>query len=587
MNFIKTFFASCLGSLLAMVLIILIVFGFFSVLVSQLSGDQNKVLVEDNSVLHLKLDFPITEDEVENPLEGLPLPGATSSISLLSLKSSINNAKTDSNIKGIYVDVSFFMAGYGMAKEIRDALLDFKSSGKWIVAYSEMYSENAYYIASVADQVYLNPEGEIEFNGLSVEVSFFKKLFDKLEIKPEIFRVGDFKSAVEPFMLDKMSNENRLQLNQLISDIHNSIITDISGSRNISFEELKNLADKLKITNTQSALENGLVDSLLYYDQVQQVLRNRLDLSGDDKINFITHGKYKKSFVVSMKSKNEIAVIVADGDIMPGKAQEGVIGSNTFAEELRKARTNDRVKAIVLRINSPGGSALASDVMWREVVLASKEKPVIASMSDYAASGGYYLAMACDTIVAQPTTITGSIGVFSVLFDLSTFLDHKIGITFDEVKTGESGELVTFTRPLTDIEKAIWQKRTEEIYNSFTQKAADGRGMSVEQLRKIASGRVWTGAQAKQNGLVDVLGNFEEAVRIAAVKAGVEGDYKLKYYPKRKSFIEEWLETGDDFTETRILKNELGEHYPIYQRLKNIERLKGSQARLPFELVIQ
>ncbi|MCU0369072.1 MAG: S49 family peptidase, partial [Cyclobacteriaceae bacterium] len=349
MNFIKTFFASCLGSLLAMVLLILIVFGFFSVLVSQLSGEQDKVLVEDNSVLHLKLDFPITENEVENPLEGLPLPGATSSISLLSLKSSINNAKTDSNIKGIYVDVSFFMAGYGVAKEIRDALLDFKTSGKWIVAYSEMYSENAYYIASVADQVYLNPEGEIEFNGLAVEVSFFKKLFDKLEIKPEIFRVGDFKSAVEPFMLDKMSNENRLQLNQLISDIHNSIITDISGSRNISFEELKNLADKLKITNTQSALDNGLVDSLLYYDQVQQVLRERLDLSGDDKINFITHGKYKKSFVVSLKSKNEIAVIVADGDIMPGKAQEGVIGSNTFAEELRKARTNDRVKAIVLR----------------------------------------------------------------------------------------------------------------------------------------------------------------------------------------------------------------------------------------------
>jgi protease-4 len=330
----------------------------------------------------------------------------------------------------------------------------------------------------------------------------------------------------------------------------------------------------------------GLIDSLMYYDQVQHELRQRLNLSDDDAITFITHGKYKKSFTVSSKSKNEIAVIVADGDIVPGKAETGLIGSNTFAEELRKARNNDRVKAIVLRINSPGGSALASDVMWREVVLASKEKPVIASMSDYAASGGYYLAMGCDTIVAQPTTITGSIGVFSVLFDLSSFLDNKIGITFDEVKTGETGELVTFTRPLTEVEKAAWQKRTEEIYATFTQKAAEGRGMPVDQLKKIASGRVWTGAQAKENGLVDVLGNFNDAVRIAATKAGVQDDFKVRYYPKQKTFIDQWLEGGEDFTETRLLKRELGEHYSIYTRLKNIERLKGSQTRMPYELII-
>jgi len=230
-------------------------------------------------------------------------------------------------------------------------------------------------------------------------------------------------------------------------------------------------------------------------------------------------------------------VIVADGDILPGKAQEGVIGSETFAEELRKARTNDKVKAIVLRINSPGGSALASDVMWREIALASKEKPVIASMSNYAASGGYYLAMGCDTIVAQPNTITGSIGVFSVLFDLSDFLGKKIGITFDEVKTGEVGELVTFTRPLTPMEKSIWQKKTDKIYEGFTTKAANGRHMDVEQLRKVASGRVWTGAQAKERGLVDVLGGFDDAVSIAAKKAGIENDYKLKFYPKQKTFL--------------------------------------------------
>ncbi len=587
MNFIKTFFASCLGSLVALGLIVILTIGFFMALVSGISGDDKKTEVKDNSVLHLKLDVPVTENEIENPLEGLPIPGAQSPLGLLTFKKVITNARTDSKIQGIYLDLSIFMGGYGAAKEIRDALLDFKSAGKWVIAYSEFYTEQAYYIASAADNVYLNPEGEIEFNGLSVEVTFFKKMFDKLDIKPQIFRVGDFKSAVEPFMVEKMSDENRQQLNELIADLHHSMLQDISASRNISYNELKQIADKMMVTDTKGALQHGLVDSLFYFDQVQSDLRQRLGLVKDEEINFVTLGKYKKSFSSYNASENEIAVIVADGDILPGKAQNGVIGSDTFAEELRKARTNDRVKAIVLRINSPGGSALASDVMWREIVLTSKVKPVIASMSDYAASGGYYMAMACDTIVAQPTTITGSIGVFSVLFDLSSFLDNKIGITFDEVRTGEVGELITITRPLTNVEKVIWQKRTEEVYNSFTTKAAEGRNMPVEELRKIASGRVWTGAQAQARGLVDVLGNFEDAVRIAAMKAGVDEDYRLRYYPKQKTFIEQWLTEAEDYTNTRLLRNELGEQYPLYMRIKNVKNYQGSQTRLPFELKIQ
>ena len=587
MNFIKTFFASCLGSFVALGLIIVLTIVLSMTLISGLSGDGEKVLIEENSVLHLKLDVPITENEIENPLEGLPIPGAVSPLGLLQFKKVIANAKTDSKIKGIYLDLSIFMGGYGVAKEVRDALLDFRDGGKWVVAYSEMYTEQAYYVASAADNVYLNPEGEMEFNGLSVEVSFFKKMFDKLDIKPQIFRVGDFKSAVEPFMLDKMSNENRLQLNELISDLHHTMLQDISKSRNISYDDLKRMADKMSVTDTKGALQFGLVDSLLYFDQVQDHLRQRLGLAIDAEINFVKFGKYKKSFSAYDDSKNEIAVIVADGDILPGKAQNGVIGSDSFAEELRKARNNDRIKAIVLRINSPGGSALASDVMWREIMLTTKVKPVIASMSDYAASGGYYLAMGCDTIVAQPTTITGSIGVFSVLFDVSSFLDNKIGITFDEVKTGEVGELVTITRPLTDVEKAVWQKKTEEIYNSFTEKAAEGRNMSVEELRKVASGRVWTGAQAKERGLVDVLGNFEDAVEIAAAKAGVQDDYRIRYYPTQKTFIEQWLNDAEDYTNTRLLKGELGDQYPAYMRLKNMKNYQGSQTRLPFEMRIQ
>lgn len=587
MNFIKTFFASCLGSLVALGLILVITILIFISLISGISGDENKTIVKENSVLHLKLDMPINENEIDNPLEGLPIPGAETPMGLLQFKKAITHAKEDAKIQGIYLDLSIFMGGYGVAKEVRDALLDFKSSGKWIIAYSEFYTEQAYYIASSADKVYLNPEGEIEFNGLTVEVSFFKKLFDKLEINPQIFRVGDFKSAVEPFMLDKMSNENRLQLKELISDLQHTLLQDISNSRNISYEVLKQISDKMTVTDTQSALQAGLVDSLYYLDQVQDELRQRLGLAGEDEISFIKFGKYRKSFSSYDKSNNEIAVIVADGDILPGKAQNGIIGSDTFAEELRKARTNDRVKAIVLRINSPGGSALASDIMWREITLTTKVKPVIASMSDYAASGGYYLAMGCDTIVAQPTTITGSIGVFSVLFDMSSFLDKKIGITFDEVKTGEVGELVTITRPLTQVEKAVWQKKTEDIYNSFTTKAAEGRHMRVEELRKVASGRVWTGAQAKENGLVDILGTFEDAVEIAAQKAGVEDDFKIRYYPKQKTFIEEWLTDAEDYTNTRILKGELGEQYPVYLQLKNLKNYQGSQMRMPYELKFQ
>ena len=578
--------ASCLGSLVAFIILIVVMVFFVTALISGLSNDDAVTTVKDKSVLHLKLNVQITENDLEDPFEGLPIPGAVSSIGLLPFKQTLKYAKSDSKIEGIYLDLSVFTSGYGVAREIRQALLDFKSSGKWIVAYSEFYTESAYYVVSAADKVFLNPEGDLEFNGLSVEVSFFKKLFDKLEIKPQIFRVGDFKSAVEPFFLDHMSNENRLQLNELISDIHTNMIKDIAQSRNMDVARLSEISNKMLVTNSTSAKAMGLIDSLVYYDQVQADLRNRLGVAKDAAINFVKYGKYKKSFSSYSSSKNEIAVIVADGDIMPGKATQGTIGSDTFAEELRKARTNDRVKAIVVRINSPGGSALASDVMWREIKLATEVKPVIASMSDYAASGGYYLAMACDTIVAQPTTITGSIGVFSVLFDLSSFLDNKIGITFDEVKTGEVGGL-TVTRPLTTAEKAIWQKRTEEIYDSFTTKAADGRGMAVEDLRKVASGRVWTGMQAKDRGLVDVLGNFEDALSIAVAKAGVMDDYKVRYYPVQKSFFQEWLSEMEENSETKALKRELGEHYKTYEELKKLRGYQGSQARMPFELIIQ
>lgn len=590
MNFFKSFLASCLGSLVAFIVAFFLLFfllaGLISTAISD-GGNNNKVAINDNSVLHLKLDVPITEAEIENPFEGLPLPGAgDATISLLQFKQVFKSAASDSKIAGVYLDISVFMSGFATAKEIRESLLEFRKSGKWVIAYSEVMTESAYYIASAADKVYLNPEGDLEFNGLAVEVSFFKKLFDKLEIKPEIFRVGDFKSAVEPFMLDKMSDANRLQLNELIEGINNEMIKEIAVSRNIEENKLKEISDKMMATNLQEAKKLKLVDSLLYYDQVLAELENKLGVTKESDIDFVKYNKYKKTVTNTKTSENEIAVIVAEGDIMPGKADPGTIGSTTFAKEIRKARNSKKVKAIVLRINSPGGSALASDVMWREVTLAAKEKPVIASMGDYAASGGYYLAMGANTIVAEPNTITGSIGVFSVLFDMSSFLGNKIGITFDEVKTGDVGELITVTRPLTEQEKRIWQKRTDAIYETFTSKAAEGRKMNVEDLRKVASGRVWTGTQGKERGLVDELGGFDDAVKIAAEKAGVADNYKVRFYPKQKTFFEQWLSDLEENAKIKVLQDELGENYKMVEQVKKLKTYQGAQARMPFELKI-
>lgn len=552
-------------------------------LVSSASTDE-KVVVKDNSVLHLKLNVPISQQETENPFEGLPIPGADeSAIGLLNFKSVIKAAQDDPKIKGIFLDVTFVMAGYATAEEIRQSLLDFRQAGKWVVAYSEIYTEPAYYVASAADKVYLNPEGELEFNGLTANVTFFKKMFDKLDIEPEIFRVGEFKSAVEPFLLDKMSEANRLQLQEWINTIQDNLVEKVAEARQLEQARVKEIADKMLVRSAQDAMALGLVDSLYYYDQVLADFRARLGLGEQAKINFVKYNKYKKN-VAASSGADEIAVIVADGDILTGKAQQGVVGSDTFAEQIRKARLNDNVKAIVVRVNSPGGSALASDVMWREIELAKQAKPVVASLGDYAASGGYYLAMGCDTIVAQPNTITGSIGVFSMLFDVSKFMDNKLGITFDEVRTGEIGDL-SFTRPLSDAEKAIFQKQTEEIYETFTAKAAQGRGMSQADIKKIASGRVWTGEQAKANGLVDILGGYDEAIALAANLAGTS-TYKTRFYPKQRNFWEEWM-SGMEEVKARQVKAELGMFYPLYEQMKKVQRLQGAQARMPYEVILQ
>lgn len=581
--------SSCLGALVAMILFVVCLVVFFSVLST---ADSEPVELTENSVLKLDMDVPIIETEKEEQFAGVPFLSSPGNrpIGLAQLRQAITHAKGDSKIKGIYLTITQPMMGYTVIEEVRQALLDFREDGKWVVVYSEGMSESAYYLATAADKVYLNPQGELEFNGLAVDISFFKRLFDKLDIKPEVFRVGEFKSAVEPFILEKMSDANRLQLTELIHFIYDHVLTRVSEARNIPKANLEEISNKMLVRNAKQAQEYKLVDSLLYDDQVQDEIRHRLDLESGKKIGYVKFSRYKKTFSTYSESKNEVAVIVAEGAIYSGKASAGqdVIGSESFNEELRKARENDKVKAIVLRINSPGGSALASDAMWREITLTTKVKPVIASMSDYAASGGYYMAMGCDTIVAQAHTITGSIGVFSVLYDASGFLNNKIGITSEEVKTGEIGQLITVNRPLTEVEKSIWQKRTEEVYDTFTSKAAEGRKMSVENIKKVASGRVWTGTQAKERGLVDVIGNFEDAVNIAAAAAGVKDDFRVRIYPQYKpSVLEQILSQIEDESETQALKEQLGAQYYIYQQWQHVRSYQGTQARMPFEMKIQ
>jgi len=582
MGFWKTFFASFLALTVFFIGSFFLFFGFIAALSSE-----EQVVVQEKSVLKISLDGQINELQAENPFEGIPVLGNDIlTVGVIDLKNTLLKAKEDPKIEGIVLHVNFPMTGYASLEEIRNAIIDFKASGKWVYAYSDYLSESAYYVASAADKVFLHPVGDIEWNGLAIEVTFFKRMFDKLEIKPQIFRVGEFKSAVEPFMLDKMSEASKLQLQETIESLYGYVVEKVAESRKLDKTKLMEMADKMTIRNAKQAVEAGLIDSLLYQDEFENIIKNKIGLTEKQSIAYIKLNKYQKAISTYKSSKNEIAVIVGEGEIVPGKGDENTIGGDAFANEVKKARLSDKVKAIVIRINSPGGSFIASDKIWREVSLAAQTKPVIASMGDYAASGGYYMAMACDTIVAQPHTITGSIGIFSILFDASGLLNNKLGITSEEVKTGEFGELITVSRSLTEAEKAIWQKKTEEGYDTFTGKAADGRGMAIEDLKKVASGRVWTGAQALNRKLVDVLGGLDDAILLAAQKANITDDYKTKFLPKRKPLLEQLMSDMEDNAKIKALQNELGMYYPIYQQAKTLQQLSGMQARMPFQLNI-
>jgi protease-4 len=589
LQFLKYVLATIIGLFVFSVLLLFILIGIGSA-----ASSEDPVAIEANSVLKLNFDEPIVERAKADPFADLEIPfGPTpSGIGLVQVKRAIANAKLDPNIKGIYVEMSMFLdAGYASLEEIRNALLDFRQSKKFVYAYGEVFSEKAYYLASVADRVYLNPDGALELNGLSSQVPFFKGTFEKLDIKPEIFRVGEFKSAVEPFFLDEMSKASELQTLSYLNSINDHSFTAIAKARGLQVTELRRLADSLLVRQPEDALKYKLVTHVGYYDQVTDDMRKLLKVDKDEEINFVGLSKYSKAekYVKEGDYNNRVAVIVASGEIRSGDGSDQVIGSDKIAETIREARLDKKVKAIVLRINSPGGSKLASDVMWREVMLCRQaKKPVIASMSDVAASGGYYMAMGCDTIVAQPNTITGSIGIFGVLFNVQDFLKNKLGVTVDGVKTNAYADLGMPTRPLSAFERQVIQQEVNKGYDDFVKKAAQGRDMSEEQLRNIASGRVWSGAEAKANGLVDVLGGLDDAIRIAARSAKLkDGDYRVRYMPEEQTFAEELLNRLNGDQEERILEKQFGILTPYVKQIRDLQYMQGIQARLPYEVQIR
>ncbi len=558
-EFFKMMFASMLGFILISIITFFLFVAFAMAMLSFAKTEE--VVVSNNSILHMKLNYEIADRASNSAMLSLyelgslnPKPG------LREILKSIKKAKNDSRIKGIYLDLMNVPSGLATITEIRKAILDFKESGKFVYAYGNLYIQKAYYLASVADKVYLNPEGFIDFRGFSGNVVFIKGLLEKLDIEAQVIRHGKFKSAIEPLLYDKMSEANKEQTLAYVQSIWDNSVGDISDSRALSIERLNEIADGILAQNPDNAKEFKIVDDLLYYDEFLTIMANEIDVDVIKKENLISPGKYgnaKSEIAEGKRSSNKIAVIFAEGEIRQGEGGDNIIGSEKLARTIRNVRLDESIKAVVLRVNSPGGDGLASDIILREVSLTKQEKPVVVSMGNLAASGGYYIACAADKIVANPTTLTGSIGVFGVIPNFEGFFNNKMGVTFDGVKTNKNAEFISVTEPMTDYQKAVLKNEIERFYTTFIGHVAEGRGMTTENVDEIAQGRVWTGTDALNIGLVDELGGLEKAIDMAADIAGFE-DFRTEDYPKLKEPIEQLMDELFGEMQTRILKNELG-----------------------------
>ncbi|MCB0372374.1 MAG: signal peptide peptidase SppA [Muricauda sp.] len=586
MNFLRNLLASILGSLVAFAIIM----GMFFIFLILMGSAEDGVVVKKNSVLEIGFIAPI-KDYVGKD-EADPFAGFWGDeMGMDEILHALKVAKEDENIEGISLTTGFLQAGIAQTQEIRRALMDFKSSGKFVLAHSDFYTQKDYYLASAADEVYLNPVGSMDFKGLATEVLYYKGLQEKSGIKMEVIRHGKYKSAVEPYLSDTMSDENRTQIQELITSIWNVMVEDISEARQISPENLNIIADTLGARLPKLAVASGLLDGTLYYDEYENLLRGKVGVAEDEELNYVSLVDYvqKANYQKLATGKDKIAVIYAQGEIFFGEGGKDYIGQGLIVDALKKAAKNEDVKAIVFRVDSPGGSALVSDIIWREMQLAKKEKPLVVSFGNVAASGGYYIGVGGDRIFAEPTTITGSIGVFGTIPNAHE-LAGNIGINAEQVGTNKNSVDYSIFEPMSNTFRDVVQEGIEEVYTTFLDRVAQGRNMTVEQVDALAQGRVWSGVDAKANGLVDELGDLDDAIAAAAEMAGL-GEYGIRKYPQYKSGFDRFMEEMSGVKSkigVSIIEEEIGsEAYKMLKEFNKLNNQEGIQAKMPFSLNIK
>lgn len=586
-NFLIYTLATITGIILASILFFLIVIGSISTMVAV--GDK-KVSISENSVLVLKTNVQIPDRSDPNPFAGIDITNMTISpvSGLNEILKNLDKAASDPKIKGVLIDNGIMPSGWATMEEIRNGLRKFKESGKFVIAYSDYSLEQqSYYLSTAADRIFINPASTINFKGLTGEVMFYKKALEKIGMEVQVIRHGKFKGAVEPFILDKLSDENKEQIKDYVGSIWNHVVKMTAESRGLTESRINELADNLTGTVPTEALDAGLIDGLIYRDELNDTIKILSGLTTDDKINFVSMSKYTKvpdpKKVLTVKSR--ISVIYASGSIVMGKGNVSNIGGDNYSEIIRKERLDSTVKAIVLRINSPGGSANASDIIWRELELAAKVKPVVISMGNYAASGGYYIACPGTKIYANPTTISGSIGVFGLLPNAGKLLEQKIGINIETVKTNENSDFPSIYRPMSAYEKEVVQKSIEKTYSDFVSKVASGRDMKFESVDSIGQGRIWSGTSSLKLGLVDEIGGLNDAIKEAAKLAKTE-TYSIRELPVAEDPYMMLLKQMSGEVKMNKLKKEIGETFGFYRELLEIRDLTGIQARLPYFIEI-
>lgn len=582
-QFFKYVFATVVGLALFTVVGFFILAGLFAGVAAS-AASEKKVEIKPNSVLKLDLNYAIPEKTSENPFASFDFNSfrPKKAAGLNDILAALQKAETDKNIKGVYLELGVNPNGYATLSVIREALLRLKKAGKFIYAYGTMASQKSYYVASVADKIILNPSGGMEISGFGREIMYYKNALEKLGVEVQEFHCGQFKSAIEPFLRDKMSEPNRQQLTDLYGDIYQRFLTEIGDARKIDTAKLNTAINDLKTFLPEDLLSLGLVDELGYYDQLLAEVKEKAGLDKKKELKFTEFEKYAASMEKEKSSENKIAVIYAAGEIVDGEGEDGQIGGDAFAKIIRKVREDEKVKAIVLRVNSPGGSALASDVMWREVTLAKKAKPVVVSFGDVAASGGYFISCGADKIFAEKNTITGSIGIFGLIPNAKKLLNDKLGITTDAVEVTKHGAFNLVTNPFDAEERALIQRQVENGYREFKTRVAEGRGRDTAYIETIAQGHVYTGTQGLKIGLVDEIGGLGDAIKFAAEKAKLK-DYQLKAYPQEKDFATQLSEAFGE-AKAQFVQEQLGEQYELYQTLDMLRNSRGMQMRLLYDL---